>query len=73
MKKKLLTVLLTGTMITALLTGCSGGQNNSSQQDVKSGEASREDTAGGDNEEKTVDGDFVYKVGYSNLADSDEN
>ena len=73
MRKRLLAVLLAGTMVTALLTGCGGGESNSSQQDVKSGEKSGEATAGEDNEEESKDGDFVYKVGYSNLADSDEN
>ena len=60
MKRRVLTMLLAGTMALAMLAGCKSNGETAPEQKA---EASEEDSSG----------DFLYKVGYSNLADSDEN
>lgn len=63
MKKRVLGVLLTTVLAMSMLAGCGGGKEEAAEP---AKEEAAEEAAEGESE-------LVYRVGYSNLADSDEN
>ena len=73
MKKRVLAMLMATMMAVGMLAGC-GGQSDSSEGSATSDNETAEESGSGEEaQDSKGNGDFLYKVGYSNLADSDEN
>ena len=73
MKKRVLAMLMATMMAVGMLAGC-GGQSDSGEGSATSDNETAEESGSGEEaQDSKGNGDFLYKVGYSNLADSDEN
>lgn len=74
MKKKLVSMLLVGAMAVTLLAGCGGKKEDAAPDNSNQSTEESSEEEGAAEEETTEEaaGDFSYKVGLSNLADSDE-
>lgn len=73
MKKRVLAMLMATMMAVGMLAGC-GGQSDSGEGSATSNNETAEESGSGEEaQDSKGNGDFLYKVGYSNLADSDEN
>ncbi len=71
MKKKLIAVLLTVSMAAAVLSGC-GGSSDSGSGDSSGTDAAAE-TEGAKGESGSTSGDYVYRVGFVNIDNADQN
>ena len=73
MKKRVMAMLMVTMMAVGMLAGC-GGQSDSDEGSANSDNETAEESGSGEEaQDSEKNGDFLYKVGYSNLADSDEN
>ncbi len=73
MKKRVLAMMMMLILTASVLAGCGGqgSQEKESTESQNNGENDASSEEADSNEKK--DDEFLYKVGYSNLADSDEN
>lgn len=73
MKKRVLAMLMATMMAVGMLAGCGGQSDTGEGSATSDNETAEESGSGEEAQDSKGNGDFLYKVGYSNLADSDEN